>query len=91
MVVPSLLRSHAAINHMWISASNACNQEQTWSSRGVEPDGRVAFEADRNVTGVSVFEVSPERFAGTNSAFERWSEGYQDHRRLALRGERRSR
>lgn len=60
-IMPPTLQARAADNYMWVSASNASNYYQLWSSLFVTPEGRIVQRLRRHRTGLMVNTVDTEQ------------------------------
>ncbi len=60
IIMPATLQARAATNYVWVSATNASGRGQSWSSRLVRPDGRVAAKAERNRAETIVNEIDAD-------------------------------
>ena len=60
-LIQGTVRGRAANNRLWISASNTSRRESCFASFVVRPEGRIRHQAKRNVTGVLVSRIDPDR------------------------------
>lgn len=60
-LVPGTARGRAANNHFWISGSNTSARESCFPSFVARPDGRIVQQAKRNVTGLIITRIDPDK------------------------------
>jgi len=60
-LIVSTIRSNAASNHIWISASNTSNSESCFPSSLVQPDGKIYGKLSRNRSGVLVSTIDLDK------------------------------
>jgi len=56
-LIPGTVRGNAANNHLWISASNTCRKESSFSGFVVQPDGKILHKLSRNRSGVLISRI----------------------------------
>lgn len=60
-VVVGTIRSMAANNALWISASNTATRESNFASFVIRPDGFVVSQHKRNVAGMILTKIEPDK------------------------------
>ena len=69
-IMPATIRTRAASNYMWVSASNACGHYQEWASFVSQPDGIVASRLRLHRPGVKLTAIdATERFYDAAGAY----------------------
>ena len=59
-VVPALMQSAAACNHLWFSVNNTTRRESCWGSFMVQPDGLIMGQLPRHRTGLLISKIDPK-------------------------------
>ncbi|MBU1100921.1 MAG: carbon-nitrogen hydrolase family protein [Bacteroidetes bacterium] len=60
-VIVGTIRSMAANNALWISASNTSMKESNFASFVIRPDGLILSKHKRNVAGVTITGIEPDK------------------------------
>ena len=53
------LQASAASNYVWVAATNATGEHQSWPSIGIYPDGTIACTLEKGATGITPFTIDP--------------------------------
>ena len=57
-IIPASIKTRAASNYLWISASNASRYYQSWGSMIVKPDGSVYDFLGKHISGIMINEIN---------------------------------
>lgn len=60
-VIIGTIRSMAANNSLWISASNTSTKESNFASFVTRPDGLIVSKHKRNVAGITITAIEPDK------------------------------